>query len=76
MIEDAVVNRGTVNQSLPKETTLYISVKPSISPQEHFVNFWTVWGSLVGLIAGSFIAGLAGLVFKRKGRSPTQGSES
>jgi hypothetical protein len=56
-------------EDINKDATLTVSVLPSVTATEHFVAFWTGWGGLVGLIAGSFIAGLAGLVFKRKSRS-------
>jgi hypothetical protein len=56
-------------EDIKKDATLTVSILPSVTPTEHFVAFWTGWGGLVGLIAGSFIAGLAGLVFKRKSKS-------
>jgi hypothetical protein len=57
-----------VNRTDEVFRTLTVAVMPSITPQEHFVSFWTVWGPLIALIGGSFIAGLAGLVFKQRER--------
>ena len=44
---------------------LTVDVEESLSPSEHFKNFWEVYGDPISLVAGGFAAGFSALVFDR-----------
>jgi len=44
---------------------IQVMVDPPLSFEQHFSNFWTVYGDLITLIAGGFTGGFAGWFFAR-----------